>query len=100
MTVPMWGTKRFDVRAVQGPRTRLTTAPTRYIERPDCQPGNGGQGFDIVVTRVFEQGGREVRREQFRTRYQPQPTLVCGPPPRPAPASPTPAPATPTPGPA
>jgi vancomycin resistance protein YoaR len=81
VTVTMWGTKRFDVRAVAGPRTRVTTAPTRYIERPDCIPGDGGPGFDIVVTRVFSQEGREVRREDFKTRYLPQPEFVCGPPP-------------------
>jgi vancomycin resistance protein YoaR len=100
VTVSMWGTKRFDVRAVEGPRTRITTAPTRYITRPDCQPGSGGQGFDIVVTRVFVQGGREVRREPFRTRYQPQPKFVCGPPPseRPAPTA-EPSPSTPPPAP-
>jgi vancomycin resistance protein YoaR len=88
VTVSMWGTKRFDIRAVEGPRTRMTTAPTRYITRPDCQPGKGGPGFDIVVTRVFVQGGEVVRREPFRTRYLPQPTFVCGPPPsrEPAPA--------------
>jgi hypothetical protein len=83
----MWGTKRFDVRAVAGPRTRVTTAPTRYIERPDCIPGDGGPGFDIVVTRVFSQEGREVRREDFKTRYLPQPEFVCGPPPRRTPAA-------------
>jgi vancomycin resistance protein YoaR len=95
VTVAMWGTKRFDVEARQGPRTRVTTAETRYIQRPDCQPGGGGEGFDIVVTRVFSQGGAEVRREDFRTRYLPQPRFVCGaPPPPPAPA---PAPAPPAP---
>jgi vancomycin resistance protein YoaR len=81
VTVAMWGTKRFDVEARQGPRTRVTTAETRYIERPDCQPGNGGEGFDIVVTRLFLQGGAEVRRQEFETRYLPQPKFVCGPPP-------------------
>lgn len=98
VTVAMWGTKRFEIDALQGSRTRVTTAPTRYIERPDCQSGNGGEGFDIVVTRVFTQGGAEVKREEFKTRYLPQPKFVCGPPPRgaapaPAPAEPAPAPA-------
>ncbi|MBC7372526.1 MAG: hypothetical protein H7323_00855, partial [Frankiales bacterium] len=41
----------------------------------------GGQGFDIVVTRVLRKGGQEVGREDFRTRYQPEPKFVCGPPP-------------------
>jgi vancomycin resistance protein YoaR len=90
VTVAMWGTKRYDIRAIEGPRTRVTTAETRYIDRPSCQPGSGGQGFDITVTRVFEQGGREVKREQFETRYLPQPRFVCGPPPSAAPPSPAP----------
>jgi vancomycin resistance protein YoaR len=92
VTVSMWSTKRFDVEALQGPRTRVTTAETRYIDRPDCQPGSGGQGFDITVTRVFRAGGAEVRREEFETRYLPQPKFVCGRPPSRAPAPP-PAPA-------
>jgi vancomycin resistance protein YoaR len=82
VTVSMWGTKRYDVRAVQGPRTRVRTAETAYIERPDCIAGDGGEGFDITVTRVFSQGGVEVRREEFETRYLAQPRFVCGPPPR------------------
>jgi vancomycin resistance protein YoaR len=82
VTVTMWGTKRYDVRAVQGPRTRVRTAETTYLDRPDCIPGDGGEGFDITVTRVFSQGGVEVRREKLETRYLPQPKFVCGPPPR------------------
>ena len=102
VTVTMWGTKRFDeVRSVAGPRTRVREAEVQYIERPDCIAGRGGEGFDIVVTRVFVTGGREVAREDFNTRYLPQPKFVCGPPPRvaaPAPAAP--APAAPAPPPA
>ena len=97
ITVTMWGTKRFDeVRSVAGPRTRVREAEVQYIERPDCIAGNGGEGFDIVVTRVFVAGGREVTREDFTTRYLPQPKFVCGPPPRraaPPPPAPAPAPA-------
>lgn len=98
VTVTMWGTKRFDeVRSVAGPRTRVREAETQYIERPDCIPGNGGEGFDITVTRVFVAGGREVAREDFDTRYLPQPKFVCGPPPRTPAPTPTPTPAAPPP---
>ncbi|HWH28977.1 MAG TPA: VanW family protein [Mycobacteriales bacterium] len=95
VTVSMWGTKRYDIRAIAGPRTRITQAETRYIDRPGCIPGKGGTGFDITVTRVFEQGGREVKREEFDTRYLPQPEFVCGRPPSAAAApSPSPSPST------
>ncbi|MCY7365763.1 MAG: VanW family protein, partial [Frankiaceae bacterium] len=99
ITVTMWGTKRFEeVRSVTEPRTRVREAEVQYIERPDCIAGKGGEGFDVVVTRVFVAGGREVTREDFTTRYLPQPKFVCGPPPRtaaPPPAAPAPAPAEP-----
>ena len=82
VTVTFWGTRRFDeIRAVTGPRTRIRDFGTQYVQREDCSPGNGAVGFDIVVTRVFVQGGREVEREDFTTRYKPQPRFVCGPPP-------------------
>ncbi len=111
ITVTFWGTKRFDeVKALAGPRTRLRDFETRYVQRPDCTRTAGERGFDIAVTRVFVDGGVEVRREEFQTRYLPEPRFICGPPPRskarrpspspggtrgpasPAPASPAPAP--------
>ena len=92
ITVAFWGAKRFDeVASVTGPRTRLRDFTTQYVQRPDCTASAGGTGFDIVVTRVFRKGGREVGREDFRTRYKPEPKFVCGPPPG-APRTPTPAP--------
>ena len=82
ITVTFWGTKRFDeVRSVTGPRTRLRDFDVQYVQRDDCTATEGEQGFDIVVTREFVQGGQVVRREPFRTRYKPEPKFVCGPPP-------------------
>ena len=82
ITVTFWGTKRFDeIRSITGPRTRLRDFDTRYVQRDDCTATSGEQGFDIVVTRVFVKGGREVGREPFRTRYLPEPRFICGPPP-------------------
>jgi vancomycin resistance protein YoaR len=82
VTVTFWGTKRFDVRAIEGPRRRVTKFETTYDTDRDCSATSGGEGFDITVTRVLSAAGREVRREDFRTRYLPQPKVVCGPPPR------------------
>ena len=82
ITVTFWGTKTHEVQAVTGPRTRLVDFGTEYITRPDCIRGDGEQGFDIEVTRVFSRGGVVVRRQVFTTRYQPEPRFVCGPDPR------------------
>lgn len=103
ITVTFWGTKRFDITSESGPRTRVTPFGTEYVDRPDCTPSTGAEGFDIVVTRIFRVGGRVVKREPFRTHYLPEPHFICGkpppgqpakqPPPSPAPApSPSPSP--------
>ncbi len=83
ITVTFWGTRRYDaVRSVTGPRTRLRDFGTEYVDRDDCTATEGEKGFDIVVTRVFVDGGREVRREPFKTRYKPEPKFICGKAPR------------------
>jgi hypothetical protein len=43
------------------------------------------------VTRVFVDGGRELERERFKTRYKPEPKFICGPPPKRSRATPRPA---------
>ncbi len=81
VTVTFWGTKRYEIEAQKGPRTRVRPFEKQYVTREDCTPASGHEGFDVVVTRVFRQGGREVKRERFSTRYLPEPNFVCGPPP-------------------
>ena len=83
ITVTFWGTRRFDrVKALTGPRTRIRDFGTEYVDREDCTATEGEKGFDIVVTRVFVDGGREIRRERFTTRYKPEPRFICGAAPR------------------
>jgi vancomycin resistance protein YoaR len=83
ITVTFWGTKRFDeVKSITGARTRIRDFGTEYVDRDDCTATDGAEGFDIVVTRVFVDGGREVRREDFKTRYKPEPRFICGKAPR------------------
>jgi vancomycin resistance protein YoaR len=83
ITVTFWGTKRFDeVRSISGPRTRIRDFGTEYVDRDDCTATDGAEGFDIVVTRVFVKGGKEVGREDFKTRYKPEPRFICGKAPR------------------
>ncbi|MDP9408021.1 MAG: VanW family protein, partial [Actinomycetota bacterium] len=91
ITVSFYGTKRYDIEAVAGPRRDVTSYRTVYDPDGDCEPMSGGNGFDITVTRVFRQGGVEVRREDFETTYKPQPRVICSPRPAPRP-SPSPSP--------
>jgi vancomycin resistance protein YoaR len=87
ITVTFWGTKRYQIESVSGPRTRVTPFGKEYVDRPDCTPSVGADGFDIVVTRVFKDlTGNVLRREPFKTRYLPEPHFICGPPPSGEPA--------------
>jgi vancomycin resistance protein YoaR len=92
ITVTFWGTKRYDIASVSGPRTRVKPFGTEYVDRPDCTASAGAEGFDIVVTRVFKDlTGKVLRREPFKTRYLPEPHFVCGKPPAGEPAKQPPA---------
>jgi hypothetical protein len=42
-----------------------------------CVPQTPLDGFDVTVERVFSDGGREVRREPFHTRYKPRDEVTC-----------------------
>lgn len=91
ITVTMWGTKVYDkIEDVSSEKYSITQFPTVNDTSASCQSQGGVVGFTIDVWRVFFQGGKEVEREKFTTRYDPTTRVVCAPPPAPAPA-PTPA---------
>jgi vancomycin resistance protein YoaR len=77
LTVRMWSTKVYDVEARKSGRSRLTYGTTRYDPSPTCVPQGGVPGFDITVTRIFNKGGKEVKREKFFTRYNPADDVIC-----------------------
>ncbi|HEU0130408.1 MAG TPA: VanW family protein [Mycobacteriales bacterium] len=77
ITVTFWSTKRYDIESVSGPRTRVRGYTTQYDSSPTCESSSGEPGFDIDVWRVFKQGGKEIRRQRFHTRYLPEPRFVC-----------------------
>ncbi|MEV7833575.1 VanW family protein [Streptomyces subrutilus] len=92
LTISLLGTKKYDdIRATKGPRTHITPPSQRTGSGPTCEVQTPLEGFDVTVGRVFVQGGKEVRREDFTTHYTPRDEVTCG---DPAPTAPT-APSTP-----
>jgi len=78
ITVSFWGTKRYDeVRSISSARYNIR--PAKSIESSDknCESQSPVSGFDIDVTRVFVDGGSEVKRERFHTSYRPTDKIVC-----------------------
>jgi len=84
VTVRIWGTKRYRIESVTGPRYDIRPYAVEYDPRPagtdpgDCVATEGVPGFRVVVTRLFFEGGRRVRSEEFRTSYNPENEVICG----------------------
>ncbi|KPI16164.1 VanW family protein [Actinobacteria bacterium OV450] len=109
VTISLLGTKKYDeIRATKGPRENVTPPGKRTGSGPTCEVQTPLEGFDVNVGRVFVQGGKEVKREAYRTHYTPRDEVTCDPQASPSPAATAPptasaaptATATPKPGPA
>jgi len=80
LTVTFWGTQRYEIESVSSDRYNVRTPVVQ--EKPDdgnCSPQGGANGFDITVTRVFNDPttGQQIRTEDFQTRYAAEPVIRC-----------------------
>ncbi|WP_433076181.1 VanW family protein [Dactylosporangium sp. CA-052675] len=78
VTVTLYGTKRYDITTVYGPRTKPVAPKTVYLQEADCNPTAGEPGFTQEAFRVFSRDGKELRRERFAWRYDAEPHFICG----------------------
>nr|WP_148308199.1 VanW family protein [Actinoplanes friuliensis] len=80
VSVTMWSTKVYDsVKTVRSPRRNITSPPTVYREPgPKCITSSGLPGFTQDAWRVIRKDGKEVEREKFTWRYDPEPRFICG----------------------
>lgn len=79
VTITFLGTKKYDqVEAVKGPRTLVKQPATREGASGDkCVPQTPLEGFNVAVDRIFKDGGRAVKTENFETRYDPRDEVTC-----------------------
>jgi len=84
VTVNVYGTKRYRIESVKGPRYDVrpfeVVNDTRAegVDQGDCVATEGVPGFRVVVTREFYEGSTRVRSEEFRTKYEPENEVRCG----------------------
>ncbi|RSM67828.1 vanomycin resistance protein VanB [Actinoplanes sp. ATCC 53533] len=80
VTVALWSTKVYDsVRTIRSPRRGITSPPTVYREPgPKCIASSGLPGFTQDAWRVIRKDGKEIEREKFTWRYDPEPRFICG----------------------
>ena len=93
ITVTFWGTTYYEITSTSSARYAFTSGGTQYNTRADCESASGSQGFQIDVTQTFKQNGVVVKTKTLHTKYDPEPVIICGPPPATPPAPP---PATPS----
>ncbi len=99
VTVTFWGTKYYDVTSTSSARYAPTKAGIVYNPRPDCEAATEEDGFQIDVTQTLSQNGVPVQVNHLHTKYDAEPTIICGPSPSPTPGgSGPPTPGAPTPG--
>ncbi|GAB3076797.1 VanW family protein [Corynebacterium aquatimens] len=79
ITVRLKGTRTYKVESVNGGRWAETAPSPQVVSGPGCVPGGGAPGFTTSDTRIISDlGGRELKREQVTTVYDPQPIVRCG----------------------
>lgn len=80
VTVSMWSTKVYDsVKTERSPRRNLTSPQTVYREPgPKCIETSGLPGFTQDAWRIIRKDGKEIKREKFTWRYDPEPRFICG----------------------
>ncbi|MFJ3925979.1 VanW family protein [Streptomyces sp. NPDC090022] len=80
VTITLLGTKKYDeIRATQSPRSNVVPPAKRTGAGPTCEVQTPLEGFDVSVDRLFVQGGKEVKRETYRTHYTPRDEVTCTP---------------------
>ncbi|HEY3923812.1 MAG TPA: VanW family protein, partial [Acidothermaceae bacterium] len=85
LTVTFWGTKYYDVTSTSSARYAPTKAGIVYNSRPDCEAATEEDGFQIDVTQTLSQNGVAVQINHLHTKYDAEPTIICGPSPSPTP---------------
>lgn len=72
-----WGDPQYEVETITSARSNIVQPGSSTDDSPGCLPQSAEVGFDVTVTRVLSQGGDEVTRESYFTRYQPSDAVTC-----------------------
>lgn len=80
VSVTMWSTKYYDsVETERSPRRNITSPPTEVREAgPRCIATSGLPGFTQDAYRIIRKDGKQIKREKFTWKYDPEPRFICG----------------------
>ena len=77
VTVTIYGRKFVDVETISGPQEKPVKFKVLENDSEECIFQEGVSGFTIDVWRVLKRDGVEIKREKYRTRYQPEDRIIC-----------------------
>ncbi len=77
IAVSIYGTRKYEVETVTGPRLNLIPFKVLDDDSPTCIQQGGVPGFDIDVTRTLKLEDTTVKREVFHTHYDPEDRVSC-----------------------
>jgi vancomycin resistance protein YoaR len=77
LAVTLWGTRKWDIEAVKGPRRNVVKPKVIVDAGATCVPQAPTPGFDVTVTQIFRKNGAQVRTVGFNTHYIPEDTVTC-----------------------
>lgn len=82
ITVKVWSTKTYDIKATSPVKSNFSTGTTRYDQSSNCVGQGMTPGFTVNYKRLFYQNGTLVRTEPFTWTYDAGDKVICGSPPK------------------
>lgn len=83
ITVKVWSTKQYDVKATDPVKSNYSYGTTRYDQSAGCVSQGSTPGFDVSYKRLFYSNGKLVKSQDFSWRYDAGDRVICGPAPKP-----------------
>lgn len=77
VTIRVWSTKQFDVKASDPVKSNYTSPKTVESTAADCKAASGQGGFDVSYKRLWYQGGKLVKSENYFWRYGTADQVIC-----------------------
>lgn len=78
VTVRVWSTKVYDVKASDPVKSNVRTpGPAIRNDSAVCSPQSAMNGFTVTFNRLFYQGGKLVRTEPFKWTYNTLTPVIC-----------------------
>lgn len=78
ITVKVWSTKQYTVKATEPVQSNFTRGTRRVVKAANCQYQAPSPGFTVTYKRQFYKGNTLAKEEPFAWTYSPADEVICG----------------------